>query len=583
VIRLLRPLFPYLRRYRTGLLWGSLTVLISNCASAYSPQILSMAVNALRAGTTGKRILIFAAMIIAVSIVKNIFLFLCRWIIIGISRDIEVDLRNDLFLQLEKQSTHYFNTNRTGDIMARMTNDLKAVRELLGPAILYGANTLFFSIFAVYYMLRISPRLTLVALVPMPLASVLVQYFGRRIHERFEQIQAMYSDISAQTQENLSAVRLVRAYAQEEAQIRFFETANKEYIRRSLLLVQLMGMLWPSLEFVLGIAMFVTLLYGGHLVIDHQMNVGNFVAFNAYMLMLTWPIIAVGWVVNLVQRGTASVGRIQEILSHQPEMTDSDADPDIQPGHRIKGDIEFVHLNFDYGAAPVLCDINLSIPAGTSLALVGPTGSGKTTLASLIPRLYDAAEGCVLIDGIPVRRYPFSVLRSNIGVVPQETFLFSETLLENIRFGRPGASLEEAKTVAEAAQIRKEIEEFPNGFDTMVGERGVTLSGGQKQRTSIARALLTEPAILILDDALASVDTYTEERILEALRKQMQGRTTLLISHRVSTVRNADRIAVLDSGRIIEIGTHSELLEQGGYYAGLAQKQQLEEELTVLG
>jgi ATP-binding cassette subfamily B protein len=313
------------------------------------------------------------------------------------------------------------------------------------------------------------------------------------------------------------------------------------------------------------------------------MNVGNFVAFNTYMLMLTWPIIAVGWVVNLVQRGTASVGRIHEILSHQPDMTDADADPAIQPGHRLQGAIEFVNLNFDYGAGPVLREINLSIPAGTSLALVGPTGSGKTTLASLIPRLYDAPEGSVLIDGIPVRHYPFAVLRANIGMVPQETFLFSETLLENIRFGKPSATVEDAKAVAEAAQIRKEFEEFPKGFETMVGERGVTLSGGQKQRTSIARALLTEPAILILDDALASVDTYTEERILEALREKMQGRTTLLISHRISTVRNADRIAVLEDGRIMQQGTHAELIEQGGYYAGLAQKQQLEEELTVLG
>jgi ATP-binding cassette subfamily B protein len=408
---------------------------------------------------------------------------------------------------------------------------------------------------------------------------------GRKIHERFERIQAMFSDISAQAQENFSAARLVRAFAQEEAQAAAFERSNQEYIRRGLRLVQLMGMLWPTLEFVLGLAMMIVLLVGGHEVLSHRITVGNFTAFATYMLMLTWPIIALGWVVNLFERGTASVMRIHELLAEQPSIDDRDADIALVGKDPIQGEIEFRHLTFTYdadspGAHPVLRDLSLTIPAGSSLALVGPTGAGKSTLVNLIPRIYDAAPGSVLIDGRPVREYPLDVLRESIGFVPQETFLFSETIRENILLGAPDASREQMLSAAELAHIRKEFEEFPHGFETAVGERGLTLSGGQKQRSALARALVRDPRILILDDALASVDTYTEERILEQLRQRMQGRTTILISHRVSTVRNADRIAVLKGGQIAELGTHEELLLRGGYYAGLHEKQQLEEELA---
>jgi ATP-binding cassette subfamily B protein len=417
----------------------------------------------------------------------------------------------------------------------------------------------------------------------MPLASILVQYFGSRIHDRFERIQASFSDISSQAQENYSGARLVRAFAREESQISLFERLNREYIARSLKLVQLMGMLWPTLEFVLGIAMILTLLVGGHQVIAHRITVGDFVAFNTYMVLLTWPIIAVGWVVNIFQRGTASVKRIDELMRAVPVIDDSAADPSIQANTVLGGEIEFRDLNFSYNGTPVLSGISLKIPAGSSLAIVGPTGSGKSTLINLITRMYEAPDGSLLIDGRPVRDYPLAVLRRNIGLVPQETFLFSTTIRENIAFGVPHATPEELLEAAEAAHIRKEFEEFPQGFETMVGERGVTLSGGQKQRAAIARALLRRPSILILDDALASVDTYTEERILGGLRGYIHSATTIMISHRVSTVRDADQIAVLVHGRIVELGRHDELLALDGYYAGLYSKQQLEEELTVAG
>jgi ATP-binding cassette subfamily B multidrug efflux pump len=580
----LRPLFPYLRRYSRDFVWGGASAVIANAIWILFPQVIRIAIDDLNQGVTRQKILQYAGLLVLISAAKGLFLFLTRWIIIGISRDIEFDLRNDLFRHLERQPAAYFQQHRTGDIMARMTNDLNAVRMLLGPAIMYSANTVLFSLGALYFLLRISPWLTLVALVPLPLASILVQALGRKIHDRFERIQAMYSEISAQAQENFSGARLVRAFAQEEAQIAAFETSNRENIRRGLRLVQLMGMLWPTLEFVLGLALAITLLVGGHEVLSHRISIGDFVAFNTYMVMLTWPVIALGWVVNLWQRGTASVVRIDELLSDKPTIDDASADPSIAAGLTLRGDIEFRNLDFAYPgseASQVLHSLSLKIPAGSSLAIVGPTGSGKSTLVNLIPRLYDAAPGTILIDDRPIRDYPLALLRANIGFVPQETFLFSETIRGNIAFGAPSATDNEVLEAAEAAHIRREFEEFPAGLATMVGERGITLSGGQKQRTAIARAVIRNPRILILDDALASVDTYTEEQILRELQRVMQGRTTLFISHRISTVRHADQIAVLVAGRIVELGTHDALIAKNGYYADLFQKQLLEEELAV--
>jgi len=588
MFRDLKPLFRYMARYRWGYLWGTLALMATNAIWVLFPKVIEAAVNdmnhiGMNAAAMRQKVLFYAGLLIGIALLKGVFLYASRWILIGISREIEFDLRNDLFRQLEKQDYAYYQRYRTGDIMARLTNDLNAVRQLLGPAIMYSANTILFSVGALYFLLRISPWLTLVALAPMPVASILVQYFGARIHERFEKIQASFSEITSHAQENFSGARLIRAFAREESQIRSFEKANQEYIGRALRLVQLMGMLWPTLEFVLGVAMVITLLAGGRLVLEHKIDVGSFIAFNTYMILLTFPIIAVGWVINLFQRGTASIKRIDEILRSEPAVDDSRADKSIPEDLKLRGEIEFRGLNFGYGDKNVLHDISLRIPAGSTLAIVGPTGSGKSTLIGLIPRLLDVEGETLWIDGRPIREYPLKVLRSNIGVVPQETFLFSETIRENLCFGAPDATDEEIMEAAEAAYIRREFEEFPEGFETMVGERGLTLSGGQKQRTSIARALLRHPRILILDDALASVDTYTEERILRGLRKYSQDSTTILISHRISTVRDADQIAVLCRGGIIELGTHDELLARGGYYAGLYEKQLLEEELSVTG
>src|SRR5271166_6507111 len=576
----LRPLLPYLKRYRWGYVAGTLCVFLTNGIWILFPLVLGKAADDLHSGVTRHKLLIYAGLLLAIAVTKGIFQFLTRWIVIGISRDVEFDLRNDLFAKLESLSYSYYQRHRTGDIMARATNDLNAVRMLLGPAIMYSANTLVYTAGALSFMIAISPKLTFYTFLPLPITSVVIQSFGRKIHDRFERIQAMFSDISARAQENFSGARLIRAYVQEDAEIRLFETENKEYIRRSLKLVRLMGMLWPTLELVLGCAVVLVLWLGGREVLNGRITVGQFVSFSTYMMQLTWPIIALGWVINIFQRGTASLGRINEIMQEQPEIKDEPGAQDHKNDREVEGEIEFRGLNFSYDGKQVLHDVNLRIPAGSSLAIVGPTGSGKTTLVSLIPRIYDADAGTVLIDGRPIRDYSVASLRKNIGFVPQETFLFSDRIRENIALGVDSATDQEIHNAADAANLATDIEGFPEGYNTMVGERGITLSGGQKQRTAIARALIRKPKILILDDALSSVDTHTEDKILNHLRDVMRGRTTIFISHRVSTVRNADRIAVLHSGRIVELGTHDQLLALNGYYSDLYNKQLLEEELA---
>jgi ATP-binding cassette subfamily B multidrug efflux pump len=600
-LKSLRPLLPYLKRYRRAYAFGTGCVLLHNGIWVLFPLVIGKASDDLNQGVTRHKLLVYAGLLLAIAVTKGIFQFLTRWVVIGVSRDIEFDLRNDLFARLEGLSYSYYQRNRTGDIMARATNDLNAVRMLLGPAIMYSANTMVYTAGALAFMISINPKLTLLTFLPLPAVSVVIQTFGRRIHERFERIQAMFSDISARAQENFSGARLIRAYVQEEAEIKAFERENKEYIRRSLKLVRLMGMLWPTLELMLGCAVVLVLWLGGRevltgqltltrvtslvgtypgitttLKLDGSMSVGQFVSFSTYMMQLTWPIIALGWVINIFQRGTASLIRINEIMQEQPEIKDA---PTAQV-REINGEIEFRNLNFGYDGKPVLRDVSLRVSAGSSLAIVGPTGSGKTTLVNLIPRVYDADPGMVLIDGRPIRDYSLESLRHSIGFVPQETFLFSDRIRENIALGVDSASSSDIHDAADAANIAIDIESFPEGYETLVGERGITLSGGQKQRTAIARALIRNPRILILDDALSSVDTHTEDKILNHLRDVMAGRTTIFISHRVSTVRNADRIAVLHGGRIVELGTHDELLALNGYYSDLYNKQLLEEELA---
>jgi ATP-binding cassette subfamily B multidrug efflux pump len=599
MLRNLRPLFPYLKRYWRSYAAGTVAVFLNNGIWILFPLVIRKAIDDLNRGVTHEKLATYSLALVAVAAGKGIFQFLTRWILIGISREIEFDMRNDLFRNLEALSYDFYQRTRTGDIMARATNDLNAVRMLLGPAIMYSANTIVFTAGALIFMISISPKLTMWAFLPLPIASIVVQYFGKRIHERFERIQAMFSDITAKSQENFSGARVIRAYAQEEAEIKSFEKDNLEYINRSLKLVRLMGMLWPTLETMLGFAIVLVLWLGGREVLLGHITVGGFVAFNTYMVQLTWPIIALGWVINIFQRGTASMGRIAQLLHTKPEIADDPTLIRAPEGEAIRGEIEFRNLTFAYpkdskmqiaeqlsivtqpGSA-VLHNVSLKVPAGTSLAIVGPTGSGKSTLVNMIPRVYDAEPGMVLIDGRPIREYPLAWLRKNIGFVPQETFLFSDTIRENIAFGTENATDEQVRRAAEIARIATDIEGFPEGYDTTVGERGITLSGGQKQRTAIARAVIRDPKILVLDDALASVDTQTEEHILNHLREVMKDRTTIFISHRVSTVRNADRIAVLHDGKIVEYGTHDELMLMNGYYTELYNKQLLEEELETV-
>ncbi len=590
MIQQLRPLFPYMKKYRPTLLFGAVCVLLNNGVWILFAQVLSRAINDLNSGHPRHRLLTYAGLLLAIACTKGVFQFLTRWLIIGVSREIEFDMRNDLFRHLEGLSYSFYQRTRTGDVMARATNDLNAVRMGIGPAVMYSANTLAFMSGALFFMLHISPKLTLYAFAPLPIVSIVIQRMGKQIHFRFERIQAMFSDITARVQENLSGVRVIRAFVQEGPEISRFEEDNDEYIRRSIKLVRIRGLMWPSLELMLSGSIILVLWLGGREVLQHRINLGDFVAFNTYMVQLTWPIIAVGWVIDIFQRGTASLARIQQLFDEKPEITDADV-PRTGAPTEVLGTIEFRDLTFRYPKTEksgdsepplVLKNVNLKVPAGTSLAIVGPTGSGKSTLVHLIPRVYDAEPGSVCIDGRPIREFPLGLLRKNVGFVPQETFLFSDTVRENIALGVEDSTDEEVRAAADAASIAAEIEEFPESFDTMVGERGITLSGGQKQRTAIARALIRNPKILVLDDALASVDTQTEDRILHHLRRLMEGRTTIFISHRVSTVRDADQIAVLANGEIVELGSHDELIAKNGYYTELYNKQLLEEELETV-
>jgi ATP-binding cassette, subfamily B, multidrug efflux pump len=574
-----RTLGPHLRRYRRPLALGLLCLVLKDLAQVVQPLMIRGAVDALASRSGSASFLRYAALLLCASAIKGAFQFGMRVIIIGVSRDIEYDVRNDLFAHLTRLAPDFYGRVRTGDIMARSTNDLNAVRMMLGPGIMYWTETALTFLLAMAVMLSVDWRLALLAVLPAPLVSLAVIFFGRRIHERFERIQAMFSDISSRVQENLSGVRMIRAFAQEQAEIRRFAELNREYIAQNLKLVRIQGVFQPLLEALIGMTFLVVLWAGGYQVLNGRITIGSFVMFNTYMGMLVWPMIALGWVVNLMQRGSASLARINQIMQEQPSIA---APPDPVALPEVRGEIEFRSAGVAWPTGDALSGIDLKIPAGATVALVGHTGSGKTTLVNLVPRLLDPTSGSVLLDGVDLRRLDPAELRRHIGFVPQETFLFSTTIAGNIAFGVENATDEEIRRAAGIAGLAADIESFPEGYLTMVGERGITLSGGQKQRTAIARAVLRNPRILILDDALSSVDTLTEERILTHLAGVMRGRTVILISHRVSTVRGADRIVVLEKGRVVEQGAHAELVEAGGYYADLSSKQTLEEELEAI-
>ena len=574
--RQFRPLLPYLRRYRAPLLTGGFMLLLTQFVWMLFPRVVGAAIDTLQSQLTRDRLLTYALLLIVIAVATGFFRFWMRWILIGVSRDIEYDLRNDLFAHLLRLSARFYSQQRVGDLMTRATSDLSYVRMVLGPGIMYSANALIAFPIAIAWMVYLDWQLTLLVLLPVPFVSYAVKYFGERIHERSERIQAKFSELTARVQENLAGVRLLRAFCQEEAEEQAFDRLNREFIAQNQKLIVVQGLFWPALEVLLGIAFLLVLWFGGRAVLAGRITLGAFVAFTQYMLLLTWPMIALGWVVNLFERGAASMGRIQQLLATRPEI--EDRTPGAVPA-RIQGGIEFRHLSFRYNGLPILRGINLVVEPGQTVAIVGPTGSGKSTLVGLLPRLYDPPPGSVLLDGVPIENYRLDALRRALGLVPQETFLFSTTLRENIAFGVEEASEEQIREAATIAGLAEEIASFPRGLDTVVGERGLTLSGGQKQRTAIARALLRDPRILILDDALSSVDTVTEEKILRRLSGVMRERTTFLISHRVSTVRHADLIIVLKEGEIVERGTHGELISRGGYYYDLYQKQLLEEEL----
>jgi ATP-binding cassette subfamily B protein len=577
MLRRFLPLRPYLARYKARYVAGFLCLVVSQLVGVLVPLIIKAGIDDLMHGSAARKLLGVAGLLLAVGVSKAVLQFWMRWILIGISRDVEYDLRNDLFAHLMRLSPRYYTENRTGDLMSKLTNDLNAVRNMVGPGIMYSANTVVVGVATVALMVHLDWRLTLYSLVPMPLVSIGVRYFGQQIHERFEKIQALYSDLTERVRENLSGVRVVRAFCQEEAEMAAFDRMNLDFVTKNKGLIWITSFLWPGMELLFAVAFLLVMVLGGHHVLEGKISVGTFAAFNVYLTYLFWPMIALGWVTNLVQRGLASLGRLMFIFDAKPEIDDR-AVP-AHPLTALRGEIEFRNLTFSYNGAPVLKNLNLQIPAGKTVAIVGATGSGKSTLVGLIPRLYDAPEGSLLIDGVPIRQIPLSSLRRHIGFVPQETFLFSETIRENVMFGAPEASGTEVARAAEISNILPEIEGFPKAFDTLVGERGLTLSGGQKQRIAISRAVIRDPRILILDDALSSVDTYTEEKILQRLTGVMAGRTTILISHRVSTIQNADEIVVLHDGEIVERGTHEQLLALNGHYTDLYNKQLIEEEL----
>lgn len=580
----LRTILPYFRPYRKGLFWGLVLVVISNLFTVVAPWILREAIDALDdPGVTSATLAIYAGMILGAALLGGAARYGMRELLNGISRRVECDLRADFFGHLLRLDASFYGDHRTGDIMSLATNDTLAVRQATGPAIMYAVNTTVVSAFTLTLMVWISPRLTALALIPMILLPPAVLWFGRIIHRRFQTIQEQFATLSTQVQENLTGLRIVRAYGQEEDQTRRFDRMNREYMDRNLHLVRAQGAFHPLLGLFTGAAMVIVIWFGGSEVMAGQISTGDFVAFIFYLNLLIWPMIALGWVVNLFQRGEASMGRIREIMQTEPRI---DPDRGRPVGEAFRGGIEFRNVSFRYPGTEreVLRNLSFRVDPGETVAVVGPTGSGKSSLISLLPRLHDPTSGVILLDGVPLPEYSVQSLRRVMGIVPQDTFLFSETIAENVGLGLDDSATGDPDPrvirATRIAQLDEQIREFPGGYGTWLGERGINLSGGQKQRATLARAIARDPAILVLDDALSAVDTQTESRILSELRDEMQSRTTFLISHRGSAVMNADRILVLDDGELVEQGTHDELIERGGLYATLLRRQLLEQSLA---
>jgi ATP-binding cassette subfamily B multidrug efflux pump len=572
----------YFVKYKTKLYWGVLFILISNAGTVYVPILLKDSINELQKSISSQRLFEYAILIVLTSIIAGFFRFLIRQTIIVVSRKIEYDLRGDFWTHIQKLPLKYFQNNSTGNIMSHATNDINAVRMFIGPAIMYSIDTTIRLIIVISIMLSLNFSLTIYSLLPLPFLSYGVYRIGKMIHEKYTKIQEKFSQLTTRVQENFSGIRVIKSYVREANEIKRWNELSKEYLQRNMNLVRIQAMIMPILYIITGISIIVVIWIGGTKVINGQMNLGEIAAFVMYLGILIWPVIAFGWVMNIIQQAEASMKRLNKIFNEPYEIDDSSiTDISIKD---LKGQIEFNNVSFKYSESlpDVLENINLKIPVGSTTAIVGHTGSGKSSLINLIPRLYDVSSGEILIDGNNVKGIPLDVLRTNIAVVQQESFLFSDSIYGNISFGLKNIDEERVKEVSSIASFNKDVESFPKGYETIVGERGITFSGGQKQRASLARALATDPKILILDDSFSAVDTHTEEEILRNLKEFMKNRTSIIISHRISTVKDADDIIVLADGKIMEQGTHDELVGLNGIYAELHYKQLLEKELEEL-
>ncbi len=575
----LKTLNKYFLRYKLKLSLGILFILLSNLAQVYIPILLKDSIDLLKNDISKEVLLKHAMLIVGVALVAGFFRFLIRTTIIIVSREIEYDLRKDFWKHIQKLPTRFFQNNTTGNIMAHATNDINAVRMYIGPAVMYSFDTIFKFVMVISMMVVLEPWLTLYALVPLPLMSFLVYKLSNKIHSKFLKIQEKFSEVTTKAQESFSGIRVVKSYAIEDSEVKDFAKLSDEYLQRNMEKVKIQAFFMPMLFFITGVSVIIVVWLGGIKVIDGTMTLGEIVAFVAYLSLLIWPMIAFGWIANIIQQASASMKRLLKIFDEKEEIKDVESSD--YSANDIKGEVEFRDVSFRYEAEldDVLKNISFTVPSGSSLAIIGHTGSGKTSLINLIPRLFDTTGGDIYLDETNIKDIPLGDLRKSIGFVPQETFLFSDTLMNNIAYGMESHTEEAITKIAEIAQLSKDVESFSDGYSTVLGERGITLSGGQKQRSSLARALAINPKILILDDSFSAVDTHTEDEILKSLKEFMANRTSIIISHRISTVKNADQIIVLDNGEITERGTHTELIEQNGIYADLNNKQLLEKEL----